>query len=212
MKKIIDISLPLKPDIPVWPDSIGFHITPTKTLEAGDEANLSRLECDVHVGTHIDAPGHFIKGGNAVEQIDLDNLIGPAWVAFLPDVKAVTADDLNKLELSAEIRRLLLKTRNSELWARGETEFKKDFVALTPDAAQWIVDKGINLIGIDYLSIQCFGDSPLTHRILLESDVIILEGLNLCGVHSGIYELICLPLNLVGAEGAPARAVLQTME
>ena len=107
--------------------------------------------------------------------------------------------------------RLLLHTRNSELWERGVTEFRKDFVALTSDAAQWLVDQGIRLIGVDYLSVHRYGDGPLTHQILLRAGIIIVEGLNLTDVAPGKYELICLPLRLDGADGAPARAVLRKL-
>ena len=115
------------------------------------------------------------------------------------------------LNLPSGIVRLLLRTRNSELWSVKIPEFKKDFVALTHDAAQWIVDKGIRLVGVDYLSVQRFYDDSRTHQILLGADVIALEGLDLSEVKPGFYELICLPLKLVGAEGAPTRVVLRQM-
>ncbi|OQY31404.1 MAG: hypothetical protein B6I38_05845, partial [Anaerolineaceae bacterium 4572_5.1] len=163
---------------PVWPGSRKFSLKRAKNLEAGDDANVSILECDVHTGTHIDAPGHFIRGAETVEQISLNKLIGPAYVVYIPDVNTINAGDLDKLKLPAEVKRLLLRTRNSELWNRGAIEFNKKFVALTSGAAQWIVDRGIDLIGIDYLSIQRFTDPPITHRILLEAKVVIVEGLN----------------------------------
>lgn len=178
-------------------------------LEAGDPANVSRLDCDVHIGTHVDAPRHFIKNGNTVEQLSLDALIGPAVVAYLPEADAVTADDLVGLDLPGDTERLLLRTRNSELWTASVTEFRKDYVGLTPEAARWIVDQQICLVGIDYLGIHRFGDGPLVHQILLGAGVVIVEGLNLADVHPGAHKLICLPLKLVGAEAAPARAVLQ---
>ena len=211
LAEIIDISVPLRPQMPTWPGSVGFQLMRTMCLEAGDSANVSRLDCDLHVGTHVDAPWHFVEDGSTVEQLPLDSLIGPAIVAYLPKVDAITAGDLAALGLSSGAKRLLLRTRNSELWAAGVTEFRKDYAALTPDAARWVVDHGIRLIGVDYLSVQRYDDSPLTHQILLEAGVIILEGLNLAGVQPGAYELICLPLCLVGAEGAPARAVLRPL-
>lgn len=211
MAKIIDISVPLQSQIPVWPGSVGFHLTRTLRLEAGDLSNVSRLDSDVHIGTHVDAPWHSLEHGATVEQLSLEILIGPAVVAYLPKVDTITASDLAKLALPSGTQRLLLRTRNSELWTAGVTEFRTDFVALTADAARWVVDNGIQLIGVDYLSVQCYGDSPLTHEILLEADVIIVEGLNLDQVQPGDYELTCLPLRLVGAEGAPARAVLRLL-
>jgi len=211
LSDIIDISMPLHPHMPTWPGSVGFRLIRVMRLEAGDPANVSRLGCDVHMGTHVDAPRHFLENGDTVEQLPLETLIGPAVVAYLPGVDAITADDLADLALPSGTKRLLLRTRNSDLWTARVNEFREDYVALTADAARWVVEQGICLIGVDYLSVQCYDDSPLTHQILLEEGIIILEGLNLAGVQPGIYELICLPLRLVGAEAAPARAVLRRM-
>ncbi len=209
--EIIDISLPLQAELPTWPGSAGIRLEPVKRMAAGDAENLSRLDSDVHTGTHIDAPWHYVENGQTVEHLPLDVLIGPAVVSFLPEVSQITAGDLAALSLPPDTRRLLLRTINSELWAAGVTEFGEDYVALTADAAQWVVDRGIRLIGVDYLSVQRYEDGPLTHQILLEACVIIIEGLNLDGVKPGRYELICLPLKLVGADGAPARAVLRPL-
>lgn len=211
LAEIIDISVPLQSDIPTWPGSAGLQINRSMRLEAGDVANVSQLACDVHTGTHVDAPWHFVEGGATVERLSLEILIGQAVVAFLPEADAVTADRLEELTLPPGTQRLLLRTRNSALWATGVTEFKIDYVALTVDAARWVVEHGIRLIGVDYLSVQRYNDGPLTHQILLEAGVIILEGLNLSQVQPGTYELICLPLCLVGAEGAPTRAVLRSL-
>lgn len=209
MEHIIDITVPLTTGMPIWPGCDGIRMTPTKRMDKGDPVNVSRLDCDLHTGTHVDAPMHFLQNGTTVEKLSLDVLIGPCHVAHLPEAADITADNLTNLNLPAGVERLLLRTRNSQLWAAKTTEFRKDFVALTHDAAQWIVDKGIRLIGVDYLSVQRYRDNALTHQILLGADVIALEGLNLSGVKPGLYELICLPLKLVGAEGAPARAVLR---
>ena len=207
--EIIDISLPLGPNIPAWPGSPGIRLHWSKRLEAVDECNNSLLECDTHVGTHVDAPLHFLEDGATVEQLSLEILIGPAAVTYLPGVSAITASDLAGLDLPPGVERLLIRTRNSELWGAGITEFRKDFVALTIDVARWLVNRCIRLIGMDYLSIGSYNkDGAITHRILLEADVIVLEGPNLYGIDPRIYELICLPLKIVGAEGAPARAVL----
>jgi arylformamidase len=197
--------------MPIWPGCKGIRITPTMRMVEGDSFNISRLDCNLHTGTHVDAPWHFLQNGTTVEQLPLDVLVGPSYVAHLPDAADITAGDLTDLNLPPGIERLLLRTRNSELWAAKITEFRKDFVALTPDAAQWIVDKGIRLIGVDYLSVQRYSDDSRTHQILLGADTIALEGLDLSNVTTGFYELICLPLRLVGAEGAPARAILRQM-
>lgn len=208
MSKIIDISVALRSDMPVWPGSVGFRLSRTQRLESGDPTNVSRLDCDVHVGTHVDAPLHFIEGGASIEQLPLEILCGPAVVADLTRADSITADDLAALSLPEDTTRLLLKTRNSALWERKQS-FDADYVALTIDAAKWIVKRGIRLVGIDYLSVQRYYNGPETHQILLEAEVVTIEGLNLAGVAAGDYELICLPLKLVGAEGAPARTVLR---
>lgn len=211
MENIIDITVPLTTEMPIWPGCKGIRIKQIKRLDKGDPYNLSRLDFNLHTGTHVDAPIHFLQNGTTVEKLPLDILVGPCYVAHLPDTADITSGNLTDLNLPPEIERLLLRTRNSELWAAKTTEFRKDFVALTHEAAQWIVDKGIRLIGVDYLSVQRYHDDARTHQILLGAGAIALEGLNLSNVKSGFYELICLPLKLVGAEGAPARVVLRQM-
>lgn len=211
MTGLIDISVPLHSGIPVWPGSTGYLLTQSSCLENGDASMNSMLNMDVHVGTHVDAPCHSIPGAASSEALPLEALIGPARVALVEDAEVVTPELLSGLGLEPNVERLLLKTRNSELWEKGESEFRSDFVALTADAARWLVDHGIILIGIDYLSVQRFGDPPLTHEILLRSGMVVLEGLNLAGAVPGRYELICLPLRLVGSDGAPARAVLRPL-
>lgn len=209
---ILDISLPLHRDLPVWPGSPGMRLTSLASLDAGDEVNVSQLEIELHTGTHVDAPRHFLADGPTVERLDLAALIGEATVAHLTETQAVTPADLESLDLPPSTRRLLLRTRNSDLWARHDRHFRPDFVALTAAAARWIAEREIRLLGVDYLSVQRFGDDPQTHRVLLAAGVVIVEGLDLSAVAPGTYELICLPLPLVGAEGAPARAILRPLE
>jgi arylformamidase len=207
--KILDITVPLSPGLPVWPGDPRIVLERHRTLGEGSASNDSYLACSVHAGTHVDAPGHFVENGATVEQMPLDVLMGPAWVADLPAADVITTQLLKKLDMPAGTTRLLFKTKNSSLWDHPEHSFDTDFVALDADAAAWIVEQGIRLVGIDYLSIQLFNDpEPLTHRILLKAGVIILEGLNLKDVRPGSYRLICLPLKLAGSDGAPSRAVL----
>jgi len=207
--RIIDISLPLSSSLPVWPGDPRVVIKRTKDLDEGSMVNNSHLSLCIHSGTHLDAPFHFLKSGATVDQLPLEVLIGPAFVCFIPEVDHITASDLKRIQLPPKIKRILLRTRNSELWTKRVSEFVPDYVALTPDAAEWMVEQKIELIGIDYLSIELYGDpESRTHLILLSANVVILEGLNLAGVEPGIYQLICLPLKIPGAEGAPARAVL----
>ena len=209
MEEIIDITVPLTTEMPIWPGCKGIRITPVMRLDEGDSSNVSRLDCNLHTGTHVDAPRHFLQNGTTVEQLPLDALVGRSYVAYLPDAGDITPRNLMDLNLPSGIERLLLRTRNSELWAAGTTEFRKDFVALTHEAAQWIVDSKIRLIGVDYLSVQRYSDDSKTHQILLGADTVLLEGLDLSKVQKGFYELICLPLRLVGAEASPARAILR---
>ena len=211
MNNIIDISVPLQCNMPVWPNSAGMRLIQTMSIEREDPFNNSCLTCDVPTGTLIDAPLHFIKDGNSVEKISLDTLIGPAFVAYIPRVDIITAEILSALALPSGTKRLLLRTENSSLWEKGITDFSPGFVALNIDAAKWIVERGIRLIGIDYLSVQSYNGNDETHKILLGAGVIIVEGLNLTNVEPGKYELICLPLKLVGSDGAPARAVLRKL-
>jgi len=207
--KIIDVSLPLVTDIPAWPGSTGFELTWVDRMEAGHSCNNSQIACDTHIGTHVDAPLHFVKNGRTVDLIPPDLLIGPCRVVYLPDLAQINAETLRSLQLATDTRRLLLKTDNSILWLAKEKKFQKNYVFLTEDGAQWLVQCGISLVGIDYLSIGSFSDGVKTHQVLLEAGVVILEGLNLSEVKAGEYELICLPLKLTGAEGAPARVVLR---
>ena len=163
----------------------------------------------MHSGTHVDAPLHFIDQGASVEQLPLDILVGPTAVIEIPDADIITQDILESQPLPEEITRLLIKTRNAILWTDYKHTFNPDFVALDRQAARWVVDRGIGLIGVDYLSVQRFSDKdPATHRVLLEAGVVIVEGLNLHDVKPGSYQLICLPIKLVGSDGAPARTIL----
>ncbi|ACK64156.1 cyclase family protein [Rippkaea orientalis PCC 8801] len=209
MSRYIDISVSVSANLPCWPGSPPVKFTRDLDLDKGDIANDTSINFSVHTGTHIDAPLHFIQGGNSVDQVSLDILIGKAYVADLSTVDVITTDILKQLSLPTETTRLLLKTKNSQLWEAKGSEFNPDFVAITADAAQWLVGQGIKLVGIDYLSIQRFYDGPETHQILLGAEVVIIEGLNLTQVSSGEYQLICLPIKLQGIEGAPARVILQ---
>ncbi len=208
-KKYIDISVPVSPSLPCWPGSPAIQFERSLDLEKGDIATDTTVHFSVHTGTHIDAPLHFLQGGKSVDQITLETLIGPVYVAEVPaQVEVITVDVLKDLALPAGVQRLLLKTRNSLLWSSGSDKFDPDFVALTAEAAQWLVDRGVTVIGIDYLSIQRFTDGPETHQILLGANVVVIEGLDLSHVEPGNYELFCLPLKLEGVEGAPARVIL----
>ena len=193
----------------VWPGSPGFELTWVDRIESGDDCNTSRLACDTHIGTHIDAPLHFVKNGRNADQIPLERLIGPCRVIDLSGFSQIDAKTLDAIEIAADTRRLLFRTDNSNLWLTNQGTFLKNFVCLTAGGARWLIEHGISLVGIDYLSIVSYRNGVKTHRALLQADVVVLEGLDRSSVVAGEYELICLPLRLVGAEGAPVRAVLR---
>lgn len=205
---IIDISIPLQNGLVVWPSDTPLHIERRRTLER-DGANVSELCMSLHAGTHVDPSLHFVAGGRPADQLPLDILVGPADVVDLSAVARISAADLQAQSLPADCRRLLLRTRNSHYWAQSDTAFHQDYVGLAEDAARWIVERGIQLVGIDYLSIEPYkmAGHPV-HHILLEAQVICLETINLSAVAPGRYQLLCLPLRIAGGDGAPARAVL----
>jgi arylformamidase len=209
MPPLVDISVPLDDRLPVWPTSSGFSVRRDAALEAGDPANVSRLETDVHCGTHVDAPLHFVGDGQAVDELSLDTLVGHATLADLTDVSDVTSEALEGLGLDAGVERLLLKTRNSAMWHEGDGRFNPGYAAVTRGAAEWLVERRLRLVGIDYLSVEPYDQGFATHRALLGAGMTILEGIDLSGVKPGDYELTCLPLRLTGAEAAPARATLR---
>jgi arylformamidase len=195
--------------MPVWPGDPAVVLEQVTSMDAGAHDNVSRLACGVHTGTHVDAPHHFMNDHRTVESLALDILVGLACVVQIPeDVKEISAQVLEKAAIPPGTMRLLLKTRNSRLWERGEREFFTDFVGISADGADWLVQQAIKLIGIDYLSVAPYKQSIPTHRILLGAGVIIVEGMDLSAIVPGNYRLYCLPLKLVGSDGAPARAIL----
>ena len=207
MTRIYDISVPIRTGGLVYPGNPEIEISLQQAVAKGAGANVSFVRFGSHTGTHADAARHFFDNGQTVDKIPLDRLIGRALlIGFPDDLRAVGAADLEKYDLSGHTR-VLLRTRNSALLSKKE--FVKDYTYLAPDGAQYLVDKGIELVGIDYLSIEQFHSGHhKTHRTLLEKSVVILEGLDLSVPAPGQYELICLPLRIEGCDGAPARAVL----
>lgn len=205
--RVHDISLEIGDGLPTWPTSEGFRYRDAMRIANGDPANVTVIEMDVHTGTHVEAPMHFLEGGAPLDAMELERFVGPAVVVDV-EGPVVTAAVLGALALPDGTTRLLVKTANSGRWAAGWGGFDPVYVALSPDAARWVVDRGIRLIGIDHLSIQRYDDDGETHRILMRAGVAILEGLNLAGVEPGSYTLVAAPLRLVGREAAPVRAVL----
>jgi arylformamidase len=207
VSRIYDISMPIRSGGLVYPGNPEIEIMLQQAVAKGAGANVSSIRFGSHTGTHADAARHFFDDGQTVDRIPLERLIGPALlVSFPDDVRAIAAADLQKHDLKGQTR-ILLRTRNSALLS--QKEFVRDYTYLAPDGAQYLVDNDVELVGIDYLSIEQFHSGHhMTHRILLERSVVILEGLDLSAPAPGEYELICLPLRIEGCDGAPARAVL----
>jgi len=197
--------------MPTYPGDIPFELIPVARIADGAIANGSRLQIGTHSGTHIDAPWHFNDAGKRIHEIPLERLIGYAYVADLRGYPAITAEALQAADIPPTTTRLLIKTDNSARWAH-EIEFNKDHVALTRDAAEWLIRRAIDVVGIDYLSIEQFGvPKPEVHHLLCGAGKVIIEGLNLSGVEAGEYELLCMPLLIENADGAPARVALRTL-
>jgi arylformamidase len=207
VSRIYDISVPIRSGGIVYPGNPEIDITLQQAVAKGAGANVSAIRFGSHTGTHADASRHFFDDGQPVDQIPLDRLIGPALlVSFPDDVRAIGTAELKAHDLRGRTR-ILLRTRNSALLS--QKQFAPDYTYLAPDGAEYLVDKGVELVGIDYLSIEQFHSGHhRTHRTLLAKSVVILEGLDLSAPPPGEYQLICLPLRIEGCDGAPARAVL----
>jgi len=202
--EVIDISVPVRSLMPIYADNPGVSLTLHSSIAEGDPANVTRIDFGAHTGTHVDAQSHFHPDGKTAEELSLDVLVGPClvvdatWASGSLDAAAV-----ERMALPPGTERVLVRTESSWLWERPE--FTRDFVRFDGSGAQALVDAGVRLVGIDYLSI---GDQD-AHRILLgDADVVPVEGLDLRHVEPGEYELACLPLRVVGSDGAPSRAVL----
>ena len=207
--RLYDVSLTITEDLPTWPGDPGVKLEKINQIQKGDMVNLTHISSSVHIGTHVDVPNHFLDKGGTVETIPLDLMVGPARVIELSTHKAISADDLRSVGISAKDQRLLIKTVNSKIWESGVQEFQEDFVALDGDAAAYLVECGLEVIGVDYLSVAPYQDLETTHKILLEAGILIIEGLDLSGIEPGPYRLLCLPLKIGGSDGAPARVLLQ---
>jgi arylformamidase len=206
MSELIDITVPLRHGMVHYEGNPGVCFERRQSIAAGDGANVSRLDFGAHSGTHIDAPVHFLDDGAGAEEIPLEPLLGPAVVVDATGVERSLDDEaMRGLAIPAGAERVLFKTRNSKLWESDE--FTRDFVRLDGGGARYLIDRGVRLVGIDYLSI---GDHD-AHVALLGAGVVAVEGLNLGAVDTGEYRLICLPLKIVGSDGAPARALLERL-
>jgi arylformamidase len=205
MAKIIDVTVPLSRDVPTFPGDPPFDIRFKHRIADGDPFNGAEVTFGTHSGTHVDAPYHFLADGATVDQLPLEILMGKARVVELRAREKIERADLEALDLRDDIR-VLLKTRMSG--QLRQPAFQEDFVYVTPDAATYLVQAGIKLVGIDYLSVEKFQTKD--YHALLGAGVVIIEGLDLSDVEPGEYDMTCLPLRIAGGDGAPARVILRT--
>ena len=210
--EIYDVTVPISETTPVYEGDPNVEISVAHSIEKGDAANVSRLCCGVHTATHVDAPNHFLPGGKRVHELSLEKLVGKCVVVEIEkDILEIDRSHIENANLQ-NAERVLFKTRNSDFWNDFERNFRKDFTYISPEAAEALVELNIKLVGIDYLSVEKFGSADFeTHKTLLAEEVVIIEGLDLREVSAGEYELICLPLKLIGGtgDGAPARTILR---
>ena len=205
--KFIDITLPLSSALPAYPGNPRFELEPLKRIADGGSSNVSLMRLSAHTGTHVDAPRHFFDGGAGAEALPLDILIGRTRVVDVSTRHGIGPDALADVDLHEDIR-ILIRTPNSALWR--SPDFTADYAFLTEAGAKHLVDHGVKLVGIDYLSVEEFKKPGApAHHALLAAGTIIIEGLNLMDVEPGLYDMTCLPLPVVGSDGAPARVVLR---
>lgn len=206
----IDVSVPIRTGMVTWPDNPSVRIERALDIDRGDHANVSAITMGSHTGTHMDAPVHFLRSGRGIDELPLSIAIGRARVIQIEDMNSVRPGELVPHKIRRG-ERILLKTRNSaRCWHMDS--FVQDFVYLTAEAAKYLVDRGVRMVGIDYLSVGGYKkDGAATHRYLLEAGIWIMEGLDLSQVEQGVHMLVCLPLKIAGADGAPARVVLRPL-
>jgi arylformamidase len=207
--RIYDITVPISAATPIYAGDPGVEVNSFKSIASGSSANVSQISFGVHTATHVDAPNHFIDGAKRIHEIDPEKLVGPCRVIEVPeDVNAIGPEHVGNI---SGMTRILFKSRNSAFWNTPEDGFRTDFTYITPETARLLVDSGVVLVGIDYLSIEKSG-SPghPVHVTLLQNEVVILEGIDLREVSAGDYGMICMPLKYVGGggDGSPARTML----
>jgi len=207
MPRIHDVTVPLAAGMLSYPGDPPFQIEPAHGA-GGGPYRLSRMVLTTHAGTHVDAPFHFFEGGATVDQLPLEILLGKARVVELSVRERVERADLEALDLRDDLR-VLLKTRMSGQLLK--TAYQEDHVYLTEDAAHYLGQAGIKLVGFDYLSIDRTGSGDFpAHHALLGAGVVVVEGLDLSEVEPGEYDMACLPLRVGGGDAAPARVVLRS--
>ena len=206
--KYHDISLNLSPDTVRWVVAPPMEVHERRRMSRGDDANATALTVSCHAGTHVDAPFHFLPDGAGIDAVPLERFVGPALVHAVDADRYITAEHVKEIPLDGATR-VLFKTRNSQLLKRRE--FEPNFVAFSVEAARALVGRGVQLVGLDYLSVAHADEQVPVHRAFLDHGVVLLEGIDLSEIAPGRYELMCFPLRLRGLDGAPCRAVLREL-
>ena len=204
-----DISLKLSAETVRWVTSPPFELVERRRMSKGDANNGSAVNMSVHSGTHIDAPFHFVDQGTTIDQLPLERFIGPALVYEVEAERYIIKEHVAGIRLDGATR-VLFKTRNSGLL--HEREYNPGFAAFSVEAAQSLVEQGVELVGLDYLSVAHADEQVEVHRVFLDHGVVLLEGIDLSEITPGRYELMCPPIALMGSDGAPCRAVLRDLE
>jgi arylformamidase len=204
----IDVSVPLEGGMVMWPGDEEVRVERLQEVGRGDPCTLTRLVLGTHAGTHVDAPSHYLPGGVTLDAMPPDATLGPARVIGIGNPIAVTPGELARHRIRRG-ERLLLRTRNSRRrW--WESPFAENYVFISPAAARWLAERRVRCVGIDALSVGGFREGGReTHEALLGAGIWIIEGLALTAVRPGPVDLVCLPLRISGAEGAPARAMVR---
>ncbi len=205
----VDVTVDIRHGMLHWPGDHDIQITQSVTIEEGGVANVTYVQLSAHTGTHVDAPLHFIDKGKDITAISLNRLMGKVKVIEIKGIYEITLDEI-KDKISSSDERVIFKTRNSKSdWFNKD--FTENFVYLATDAAEFLKEKGVLTIGIDYLSIAGMANGIEVHRILLAEEIFIIEGLDLRFIDAGDYEMICLPLKIQGSDGSPARVLLKPL-
>jgi arylformamidase len=189
-----------------WPSDGPVKIDRVRSMDQGERLNQSRIDMSAHTGTHIDAPVHFLRNGTGIDDVPMEVLIGTAVMVDITGVRELGAEQFRSAGIMPPTERLLIRTDNAKLLEKGE--FEREFAYITPEGASYLIEQGIRLVGVDYLSVAEYGKGDPVHRALLGAGIVIIEGLDLREVPAGSYKMIALPLRIKGCDGAPARVVL----
>jgi arylformamidase len=205
----IDVTRPIYPNMPIWPGDPEFQVSRLHEIGHSSPCNVSSFSGCVHTGTHLDAPLHYVEDGLSVHEVPMEVMVGACRVIEIEDIHSIYPDELEKWHIQKG-ERILFRTANQHIqWAKP---FERNFVAVSPEAARFLAQREVRLVGIDYLSIGAVGDEGIeTHKILLSAGIWVIEGLDLRDIVPGPYEMVCAPMKIVDCEGAPARVLLKPL-